>query len=157
MRERVLRRSHADSREAAAQELVTAAGGHGTPGPLTVESAPSSAGGGPPAEALLQHFVFHAPPRRQFLMPLLSTDAAARSRNQVQPPCLLMRLVPPMPQPLERTCRDMNMPARAEQTSASCRRESMNEHRAADMDGRSRVRIRSSVILTLALAWFDIL
>ena len=68
-----------------AQEIVTAAGGGGNPGPLTVASVPASAGGGPPAEATLQHFVFHAPPRRQFLMPLLSADESERSRNQARP------------------------------------------------------------------------
>lgn len=60
------------------------AGGHGSPGPLTVESVPAGAGGGAPGEATLEHFVFHAPPRRQFLMPPLSTDLTERTRNQVR-------------------------------------------------------------------------
>jgi len=70
---------------------MTAAGGGGSPGPLTVASVPASAGGGPPAEATLQHFVFHAPPRRQFLMPLLSAELSERSQNQVR--TLFMRSV----------------------------------------------------------------
>jgi hypothetical protein len=65
------------------QDIVTAAGGGGAPGPVTVESAPASAGGGPPEHALLEHFVFHAPPRRQFLMPQLrSATDAERTRSQ---------------------------------------------------------------------------
>ena len=71
-----------------AQDIITAAGGGGTAGPLTVDSVPVSAGGGKPEEALLEHFVFHAPPRRQFLMPQLrsATDAdQATSRVRFWP------------------------------------------------------------------------
>ena len=67
-----------------AQDIITAAGGEGSVGPLTVASVPTSAGGGASAEATLQHFMFHAPPRRQFLMPLLSAEPSERSRNQVR-------------------------------------------------------------------------
>ena len=66
------------------QEIVTAAGGGSAPGAMTVESVPASAGGGPPDDALLEHFVFHAPPRRQFLMPQLrSATDAERTLSQV--------------------------------------------------------------------------
>lgn len=52
---------------------------------MCLEDVPAAAGGGEAGTRLLQHFVVHAPGRRQFLMPRYPAGLDSPEAKQVSP------------------------------------------------------------------------
>ena len=67
------------------QAIARALSGPGG-GRLRVADAPRSAGGGPPGGAPLQHFLYKAHARRQFVMPAWAAPLTLPSLQQVRAP-----------------------------------------------------------------------
>lgn len=68
------------------QVIIDTAGKRSPSAALQLEDIPAFAGGGPASSRILQHFVFHAPPRRQFLMPAYPPGIESDADKQV---CLI--------------------------------------------------------------------
>ena len=65
------------------QAIAGVLGGRGA-GRLRLPDAPRAAGGGPPGTTPLQHFLYKAPARGQFVMPAFSSPLTVPSLQQAR-------------------------------------------------------------------------